>query len=123
MTSLPSARIFISYATGDGSEAAGALRTDLERRDQGLYSVWHDIVRLEGGRDWWSQIEAAIRHPTLQHLVLVVTPMALKRPVIRDELRLARRLGKSVIPVLGPGLTDFANLPRWLGQVMNLDKP
>jgi WD40 repeat protein len=123
MTTLQAARIFISYATKDGSEAAAGLRKDLESRDQSLYSVWQDLVRLEGGRDWWSQIEAAIRHPILQHLVLIVTPTALRRPVIRDELRLARRLGKTVIPVRGPGLDDLAKLPRWLGQVLDLSKP
>ena len=123
MTTPETARVFISYAVRDGSEAAAELRRDLESRDQSLYSVWQDLIRLEGGRDWWSQIEAAIRHPVLQHLVLIVTPTALTRPVIRDELRLARRLGKTVVPVRGPGLGDLAKLPRWLGQVLDLAKP
>jgi predicted ATPase len=123
MTTPQAARIFISYATKDGSEAAADLRRDLESRGQSLYSVWQDLVRLEGGRDWWSQIEAAIRHPVLQHLVLIVTPAALTRPIIRDELRLARRLGKSVVPVRGPSLIDLAKVPRWLGQVLDLAKP
>jgi hypothetical protein len=90
-------------------------------------------VRPEGGRDWWSQIEAAIRHPTLQHLLLVVTRAVLRhtpsterpeiaRAVIHNELRPARRLGKSVIPVRGPGLKDLAKPPRWLGQVMDIDR-
>ncbi|MGE3708285.1 MAG: toll/interleukin-1 receptor domain-containing protein, partial [Hyphomicrobiaceae bacterium] len=123
MTTPQAARVFISYATKDGSEAAADLRRDLESLDQSLYSVWHDLVRLEGGRDWWTQIEAAIRHPILQHLVLIVTPTALTRHVIREELRLARRLGKTVVPVRGPGLDDLAKLPRWLGQVLDLARP
>jgi hypothetical protein len=130
----PPARIFISYATADGAKAAAELRAELEASDPKLYSVWQDIVRLRGGRDWWSQIEAAIRHPVLQHLVLIVTPAVIRhalerqsteiaRPVIRDELRLARQEGKSVIAVRGPGLDPETKLPRWLGQVMHLDKP
>jgi hypothetical protein len=31
-------------------------------------------VALEGGRDWWSQIEAALKSEALQHFILVVTP-------------------------------------------------
>jgi hypothetical protein len=64
-------RIFISYSRTDGAEYAAWLRTWLGQHD---LSVWQDIVALEGGRDWWSQIEDALRSPTLQHFILVVTP-------------------------------------------------
>ena len=112
------ARIFISYARRDGAKFAAKLRKQLEREN---LSVWQDIITLEGGRDWWSQIEEALRSKTLQHFVLVVTPSALASPVVRQEIRLARQEGKTVCPVKGPGLTDLSQLPRWIGQIYDLD--
>ena len=110
-------RTFISYSRKDGAEYAAWLRAWLEARD---LSVWQDIVALEGGRDWWSQIEDALRSKALQHFVLVVTPAALASPVVRQEIRLARQEGKTVCPVRGPGLEDLGALPRWIGQVYDL---
>src|SRR6516165_2175733 len=112
-----SARIFISYSRKDGAEFAAKLRKQLEREN---LSVWQDLITLEGGRDWWSQIEEALRSKTLQHFVLVVTPAALASPVVRREIRLARQEGKTVSPIKGPGLGELGSLPRWLGQVYDL---
>jgi hypothetical protein len=82
MTDPDSARVFVSYSPKDKDGAAFAteLREKLRKRD---LSVWQDIVALEGGRDWWSQIEDAIRSKALQHFVLVVTPAALASRVVR----------------------------------------
>jgi hypothetical protein len=41
-------------------------------------SFWGNIVSLEGGRDWWSQIEEALKSKALEHFVLLVTPEALE---------------------------------------------
>jgi hypothetical protein len=49
-----SARIFISYARKDGASFAADLRKKLVKQ---RLSVWQDIVSLEGGRDWWGQID------------------------------------------------------------------
>ncbi|HXW28795.1 MAG TPA: NB-ARC domain-containing protein [Xanthobacteraceae bacterium] len=113
-------RIFISYSREDGAAFAAALRQQLLQQD---FSIWQDIVALEGGRDWWSQIEEALRSKALQHFVLVVTPAALASPVVRREIHLARQEGKTVSPVKGPGLDDLGKVPRWLGQFYNLDLP
>jgi hypothetical protein len=121
--SLPyalSARIFISYTRWDGAKFAADLRKELLTQQ---LSVWQDIVSLEGGRDWWSQIEEAIRSKGLEHLLLVVTPAALESATIRREIRLARQEGKTVSPIRGPGLVDLNKLPRWLGQLYDLDLP
>jgi hypothetical protein len=115
-----SARIFISYSRKDGGRFATGLREKLLSQQ---LSVWQDIASLEGGRDWWSQIEEAIRSKTLEHFVLVVTPAALESAVIRREIRLARQEGKTVSPIRGPGLGDLKELPRWLGQLYDLDLP
>jgi WD40 repeat protein len=117
MTGQPPGRTFISYSRKDGAEYAAWLRVWLEERN---LSVWQDIVALEGGRDWWSQIEEALRSKALQHFILVVTPASLESPYVRREIRLARQEGKTVCPVKGPGL-DLGGLPRWLGQVYDLD--
>ena len=110
-----SARVFVSYSRKDG--AAFAAEPAREAGEEDL-SVWQDIVALEGGRDWWSQIEEALRSKALQHFVLVVTPAALASPVVRREIRLARQEGKTVSPVKGPGLGDLGKVPRWFGQYL-----
>src|SRR5215471_13958116 len=114
------ARIFISYSRKDGAAFAGSLRKRLQKQD---LSIWQDLIALEGGRDWWSQIEDALKSKILQHAIFVITPAALASPVVRQEIRLARQEGKTVCPVKGPGLGNLGNLPRWLGQVYDLDLP
>jgi hypothetical protein len=113
-------RIFISYSRKDGAGFAADLRERLLRE---TLSVWQDIITLEGGRDWWSQIEDALKSKALLHFVLVVTPAALASPVVRREIRLARQEGKTVCPVRGPGLENLNDLPRWLGQIDDLAMP
>jgi hypothetical protein len=114
-------RIFISYSRTDGAETAEELRRTLEARG---FSIWQDLIALEGGRDWWGQIEAALKSKELWHFVLVVTPKALESSVVRREIRLARQEGKTFLPVVRGGpLVDLAQLPRWLGQVTDLSVP
>ena len=92
---------FISYSRRDGETFAAGLR---ERLVQQELSVWQDIVALEGGRDWWSQIEEVLRSKALQHFVNIITPAALASPVVRSEIRLARQEGKTVSPSRARGL-------------------
>ena len=110
--------VWPDLAASQDASFAHWLRAWLEERD---LSVWQDIVALEGGRDFWSQIEEALRSKALQHFILIVTPMALESPVVRQEIRLARQEGKTVCPVKGPGLKGLGALPRWLGQTYDLD--
>jgi len=118
MAETGGARIFISYSRKDGAEFAASLRKRLQKQD---LSIWQDLIALEGGRDWWSQIEDALKSKVLQHSIFVITPAALASPVVRREIRLARQEGKTICPVKGPGLSDLSKLPRWLGQVYDLD--
>jgi hypothetical protein len=104
MPDTPSDRVFISYSRKDGAEFAHDLRKRLLNEN---LSVWQDLVTLEGGRDWWSQIEDALKSKAAQHFVLVVTPAALASSVVRREIRLARQEGKTVCPIKGPGLSDL----------------
>ena len=74
MTSAP--RIFISYSRQDGAVAAAEIRERLAA--EGL-SLWQDLVAMEGGRDWWRQIEEAIGKA--EYLILLLTPKALESKV------------------------------------------
>ena len=69
-------RIFISYSRQDGAVAATAIREGLAA--EGL-SLWQDLVAMEGGRDWWRQIEEAIGKA--EYLILLLTPKALESKV------------------------------------------
>src|SRR5829696_4636093 len=54
----PSApRVFLSYSRKDGLEFARRLQAILEA--EGL-SLYRDLSDLEGGEDWWRQVETAI---------------------------------------------------------------
>ena len=103
------ARIFLSYSRKDGATAAAELRRQLEAEN---FSIWQDLAALEGGLDWWTQIEEVLRSKTLEHFILIVTPKALESEDVRREIRLARQEGKTVCPIRGPGLVDLAKLPR-----------
>jgi hypothetical protein len=118
MVGQHSGRTFISYSLKDTANFAAELRRSLEKEN---LSVWQDIVTLEGGRDWWSQIEDALKSKALQHFILIVTPAALESPIVRREIRLARQEGKTVCPVKGPSLQNLYKLPRWLGNIYDLD--
>jgi TIR domain-containing protein len=117
MTKPALAGTFISHSRKDGADFAATLRRDLEAAG---FTIWQDLVALEGGRDWWSQIEGTLKSKALQHFILVVTPQALASPVVHREIRLARQEGKSFLPVKGPGLGDLDLLPRWIGQLTDL---
>jgi hypothetical protein len=120
MSSQSAARIFVSYSHKDGAEYAANLRRDLEAQD---FTLWRDLESLRGGRDWWSQIEEALRSKSVEHFILVVSPAALASSVVRREIRLARQEGCEVSPIKGPGLVNLNELPRWVGQLYDLDLP
>jgi len=109
----PAPRIFLSYARSDGEAFARALRRRLESEG---FSLWQDRTRMEGGKDWWEQIDAALR--VVEYMVLVLTPAAVRSDIVVREWRLARQRGVCVIPVFGVGENelDLAPLPRWMRE-------
>jgi WD40 repeat protein len=102
-------RIFVSYARVDGEEAARDLVKQLSEHN---LSTWLDHSGLEGGIDWWRQVEAVLQQ--VEHLVLMLTPAALKSPNVEREWRYARRQDVQVSPVQIGGTLDLAHLPRWM---------
>jgi WD40 repeat protein len=104
--------VFISYARSDGEALARGVRARLEREGVPL---WRDRESMEGGRDWWLQITAAL--DAVEFLLLIMTPAALASPLVRKEWRYARQRGVCVYPVKGTADLDFDALPRWMRSV------
>jgi len=101
--------VFISYARADGEAFARRLRERLEEQN---IEAWMDRVGLEGGRDWWLQIEEALDKAIF--LALVVTPNALKSENVRKEWSYARQQGVCVYPIEASPDLNFDNFPRWM---------
>lgn len=80
---------------------------------------------MEGGRDWWLQITAAIDQ--VEYLVLVMTEAALKSPVVRREWRYARQQGTCIVPVVAvppqalSRLLDSSGLAGWMRRAHFVD--
>jgi WD40 repeat protein len=108
---LPAPRVFISYARQEGGACARHIR---QRLEQAGIAVWQDIDGIPGGDDWKRAIEAAIRHPDLRYLVLILTGHALEREIIQWECRLAKREGKCIKPIRGDPDLKIDRLPQWL---------
>jgi WD40 repeat protein len=105
-------RVFISYARSDGEPFATKLRTFLEQQQ---IPLWQDRVNMEGGRDWWQQIVEALN--TVEFMVMVMTPAALKSPIVRREWRYARQQGVCIYPIKAISDLDFKSLPKWMRDV------
>ncbi|MBC7813078.1 MAG: TIR domain-containing protein, partial [Burkholderiales bacterium] len=108
-------RVFISYAREDGEEFARDLREKLEALD---IPTWLDRFGLEGGRDWWLQIQEALNKA--EFLVLVMTPAAMLSANVRKEWHYARQRGVCVYPVMVVSAYEgeaFKSLPKWMRDV------
>ncbi|HET6975811.1 MAG TPA: TIR domain-containing protein [Pyrinomonadaceae bacterium] len=101
--------VFISYTRSDGEEFANRLRGRLETEN---IPLWQDRVCMEGGRDWWLQITAALDQ--VEFMALVITPNALLSDNVRKEWRYARQQGVCVYPIKGIPDLDINSLPRWM---------
>jgi hypothetical protein len=53
-------QVFVSYSRTDRLQSASARRLQALVETEGL-SLYRDLNDLEGGEDWWRQLEAAIR--------------------------------------------------------------
>ena len=116
-----SARVFVSYSRKDGAASAADLCEKLRKQD---LSVWRDLVALKGGRGYGG---ARSRTRFARKRFNISSSSSRRRRwrqvrVVRREIRLARQEGKSVSPVKGPGLGDLGKVPRWFGNVYELDR-
>ena len=108
-------RVFVTYDPGDLSFAR-ELQADLQVAGVSLYQ---DLADLDDAPDRWRQIETTIK--VVDHVVVVLTPRALKSNDIPTEWRLALREGKQVWLVTGPGRLNFSRLPRWMKRANRYD--
>jgi hypothetical protein len=121
VAATPLKQIFLSYSHHDGEAFTNALRCRLGGKYG--FSIWQDLTDLEGGVEWWQQIDYAIRH--VNSMVLVITGGALDSKEVRKELQLARQEGVRVIPILGDANLDWKQVPRWLSDlhIVRPEKP
>jgi hypothetical protein len=87
------ADIFISYANEDRDRAA-QLATFLETEGWG---VWWDR-RIPAGRTWRSVLEDALEDTRC--MIVLWSENSVKSPWVAEEAEEARRLGKTLVPVL-----------------------
>lgn len=114
--------IFISHATPDDNDFAVWLASRLSMAG---YGVWVDAQALLGGEDFWRVIETAIRNDCLK-FVVALSPIAVKRPGVMDEIALARTVGRSlkddnfIIPLRIGGLPS-SDIPVDLHRLNAID--
>ena len=103
-------RIFVTY---DPSDLTFARELQAVLEASGL-SLYRDLADLDGAPAWWWQVETTIK--AVDHVVVVLTPKALRSHYIPIEWRLALAEGKRVWLVAGPKRLRFSRLPRWMKQ-------
>ncbi|PJF30449.1 MAG: hypothetical protein CUN51_07970 [Candidatus Thermofonsia Clade 1 bacterium] len=102
--------IFVSY-----SRANTEFARDLYAKLQSLgFTLWRDRSDMEGGADWWRQIQEAIEN--VDTMLLILSPAALASEVVAQEWHYARQKGTRVIPVLAQSV-DWNAVPRWMKRV------
>lgn len=86
--------IFISHAAPEDNEFTRWLSLQLI----GLgYNVWSDVIKLKGGEDFWSDIEAQIRDNTIKFL-FVLSKTSNNREGTLKELTVAQKVKKHLQP-------------------------
>jgi hypothetical protein len=127
------ARIFISYRTGDGADKATALARDLGRVF-GSDAVFLDKEDLPGGSAWQQEIGRALQQQPV--LLLLLTPQLIEATgpdgrlriadaddPVRREVELALEASAHLIPVLCDGLQsppDATRLPAPFNRIGEL---
>lgn len=86
--------IYVSYSRNDG-DTARKLQETLQTRG---YTIWIDYQDLSAGSVWASQIDQAIRAAEI--FIVLLSPSAMKSRTIHNEISLAEKLQKPIIPVI-----------------------
>nr|MCU0476805.1 TIR domain-containing protein [Anaerolineae bacterium] len=101
-----------SYARKDGFAPSQTLR---QRLDSEGFEVWQDLIAMNIGENWHPQIFKAIEQADA--VVMVLTPEAIKSPMVRQEWVHARRVGTPIFPVAFTDLYKTVDVPRWVSKV------
>ncbi len=86
--------IYISYSRNDG-DTARKLQEALQTRG---YTLWIDYQDLSAGSVWASQIDQAIQAAEI--FIVLLSPSAVESRTIQNEIALAEKLQKPIIPML-----------------------
>ncbi len=111
------ADIFISYANEDRESAARVARMI----ESAGWRVWWDR-RIPAGRSWRQVLEDALRD--MRCMVVLWSKNSVESPWVAEEAEEARRLGKTIVPVLieaveppiGFRAIQAADLTKWNGS-------
>ena len=90
-------QIFVSYARTD-KDFVDALARDIESGANGKFDVWTDRADISGGDDWNTAISRAIR--ACSYFLLVLSPNSTKSMKVGQELSLADKHDKRIIPIM-----------------------
>ena len=108
-------RVFISYASQDRPQALAVVRALAEK---GI-DAWVDVAGIPGGQSYGPEIVAAVQGCSA--LLLLCSAASLSSRNVRQELQLAWRFGRPVLPLrLEP--VEFPNaLAYWLEGAQWID--
>ena len=103
----PSSRnmLFLSHAYPEDNLFTRWLSLRLAREG---FPVWCDLTKLLGGEDFWRDVEQAMRDRTAKFL-FVLSKSSNQKQGTRDELALARRVGKQINDFIIPLRIDDLN--------------
>jgi hypothetical protein len=88
------ARIFISYARKDGSEIAEELADRLRAFE---HNVFLDVHSIRAGTRWRFELRRRIAWADL--MIVLVTPASNMSDHVREEIALAEKLNRPILPV------------------------
>lgn len=101
--------IFISYSRRD-QEFVSRLASDLNAH---VAFVWFDRSTIQPGQKWHDEIVEGIQE--CKAFILVLSPDAMASKYVREELEMAKQLGKPIFPVIyrpAKWTDEFASLVR-----------
>ena len=87
--------VFLSYARGDGLDAAAKLRAELTGMG---FQVWRDLEEMQGGLTWKKQLYQALGQ--VDAVLILLTPAAAASQPVTWEWETALTMEKRVIPLL-----------------------
>ena len=89
--------IFVSYSRAD-KDFVDSLARDIEGYETGKFDVWTDRADISGGDDWNKAISRAIRG--CSYFLLVLSPNSAKSTKVGQELSLADKHDKRIVPLM-----------------------
>lgn len=116
---MSKSKIFISHAVPEDNYFAGWLAAKLSLAG---YDVWCDLDVLQGGEDFWKDIEKAIREETAKFIFILSAISKEKRGTLR-ELAIADKLnatGDFIVPVRVDDISS-SDLPGELIRLNYID--